>query len=113
MNINRILKLKKINGDFDNLSEKAKFLISMFDDLVVEERTNVIFFYDDNDSTVFYFNTNRKLITCNHIIVFQKIMIRYGFSFENAWFFVNETLKTYLEIPDYTLRGKNGYNKET
>ena len=69
-NLIRILKLKKINGELDNLSEQESAFISLFDDMKVKYKKHN--FWDGATMDVLYFYKETYVSgNCVHVHYFK------------------------------------------
>lgn len=61
MDLIRLIKLKKLNGELDDLTEQEEFFFSLFNDLSINDNRYV----KDND-TYFFLNLKTNILYCSY-----------------------------------------------
>lgn len=90
MNLIRLIKLKKLNGELDDLTEQESYFLSFFDNLRLKDG----YYYDiDNGVTYFYFNLKNN--TLYFLLSFEN---KYGGSTQTTKIFIDNILRTRLNL---------------
>jgi len=101
MNILRVIKLKELNGDFENIGRKEKFFISLFNNLTIEQISNTKYYLLLDDGTCyFHFDFHQKYIRCHEELVMRPIMNKFNMNEKEMKIFIVNTLK-YLGLPNH------------
>ena len=95
----RLIKLKKIHGELDNLSEQENFFISLFNNLIeVREDGDIKYFSKDKEFIYFTYNPSRKSFWVAPVNVFSRIQCRYNISKEETWALASRVVKDILKM---------------
>ena len=100
MNLIRLIKLKKINGELDNLTEQEKFFLSFFDDLKTIDGSN----YYRNGLLYFNLDKEYKKLHYSYSNVYSEIGFKYGIKIMT----LNSVIDNILQIK----LGLNGFTSE-
>lgn len=73
MNLIRLIKIKKLNGELDNLTDKEKLFISLFDKLFTIDGI----YYKDGNKKVFWLDTKHKILYYSYDYVYLKFNSTY------------------------------------
>lgn len=108
MNLIRLIKLKKWNGELDDLPDAHKFFIAQFDELKqksysylslkINEQVLVHSFYYKNAIKIFEYNPRSEIMYCSRFFI--NILIN-NFNFNDdssATSIIKDTMNNYLNI---------------
>lgn len=92
MDLIRLIKLKKINGELNNLTEPQMYFLSFFNGL-----TNYNNYYVKNDEKLFYLDIKRKKLYCSYYKVFCEFS-KFHMTHEQSVLLINDILKNILRV---------------
>lgn len=75
MDLLRLIKLKKLNGDLDNLNDKEQLFFSFFNNKVCH---NDVFFDIEDDLIILYFIETKKELLCSYSRMWYIFEVKYN-----------------------------------
>lgn len=115
MDIIKLIKLKELNGDLINLTDKERFIISFFYDLKKDgnlyKKGGVIFFEIYIITDPFGINNTKGISTlyCNYYNVWMPIYQKYKFKNNEISEIIKKLFKTHLDIQIDLVQNKYFY----
>ena len=107
MNLIRLIKLKKINGELDDLTEQEKFFLSFFDDLDIQHYNNDIDLIK-NDVVYFSISLENKKFYYSYFYVFMVFKSKYDMNEMILNSLINGILENHLNLSGFTTKGWQG-----
>ena len=101
MNLTRLIKLKKINGELDNLTEQEKFFLSFFDNLDIQHNNNDIDLIK-NDVVYFRISLKNKKIYYSYVKIWLVFESKYDTSILELNDLINGILDKHLNLSGFT-----------
>ena len=98
MNLIRLIKLKRINGDLDNLSEQEEYFLSLFINLTKIHNN----YLNDSKMVLFSINSNEKIFYCSYYIVWKNIKTKFSINNKETLELIYSVLHR-LGMFDYTV----------
>ena len=114
MDLIRLIKLKKINGELDNLDEKEELFFSLFDGLYTFKEKNVIYFFDEN-GYYFQYNLKTKDFWCSYSKVWTIFEDDYHPNYSQISNLISDIMKKHLNLVVFATsygKGGSGYDLE-
>ena len=108
MNLIRLIKLKKINGELDNLSEQERYFLSLFDGLVFDND-----YYIKNGKSYFCLNINRNTFLYSYHNVSLPIKRRFSITSNQVEELVDTMLNEKLNLNYFILSSYHLYHPNT
>ena len=100
MNLIRLIKLKKINGELDGLTQMQLYYLSFFNNLI---KMGNEYCHIDEDLLIpcFEIDEYHKTIQCSYSMVYLSINIKYNNNHNDILNFYNHILHDILNINEY------------
>ena len=98
MNLIRLIKLKRINGDLDNLSEQEEYFLSLFINLTKIHNN----YLNDSKMVLFSINSNEKIFYCSYYIVWKIVKDKFNIDNKSMSNLIYNVLHK-LGMCDYTV----------
>ena len=101
MDLLRLIKLKKLNGDLDNLNDKEQLFFSFFNNKICH---NDVFFDDEDGMVLFYFIEAKKELLCSYSRMWYIFEVKYNLNSTQIQDFIKTVMYNRLGITILNVR---------